>query len=125
LMVCLFFALLDLFLSLKLISMWYNNLLSLKQWVSNIELIRKKVNNAKFDFLVWWFLFKPFSLINSNITKNTFYVIEWWKELANLWDNSIKIYFKIKELINKKWSDNIILTNLFFNLKDDQIEKNH
>lgn len=117
-------TIIDLFISIRMVSKWYYNLSSIKSWVSNIEGVKKKINDSKFDFIVWWALFKPFSFLNFEITNNTYNIIQWWKELANLWDDSIKIYFKIKDLINKKWANNLMLSNLFFNLKDDIININ-
>lgn len=116
--------LLNTYFVVKMINLWYTKLLTIKNNSWNIELIKKNVNDSKFDFLVWWFFFKPFLLFNLDVVNNGYNIIEWWKELADLWDNSIKTYFKIKDLINKKWADNIMLSNIFFNLREDLINLN-
>lgn len=102
------------------INSWYNKLISIKNNSWDINLVKKNINDAKLDFVIWNILFKPFLLIPNNNIQNWYNILLWWKNLTSLLDEWIQTYFVTKNFIDSKnWLDNIQLTNLLENLRPD------
>ena len=108
----------------NLVNSWYKSLLSIKNRDINIEDIERKINNAKLNFIVADVLFKTFLFIPSKEIKSWYHAISWWKDITKLWDELLQIYSEIEDLVNKKWIENIITTNLILNLKKDFLNLN-
>jgi len=100
------------------INSWYKKIISIKK-SKNIWDTKLLINNAKFDFILWSFLFKPFLLIPNNSINSWYNIIAWWKQLTHLLDNLLEIYTKSFHFIEKKWLNNVSLSNLLFNLRWD------
>lgn len=101
------------------INSWYKKLISIKENPTDIVYVKKILNDAKFDFLIWNTLFKPFLLLNNESVRNWYNVISWWTEITKLWDNLVNIIYLTKKFISNKWIENIYLTNLLSNLRND------
>lgn len=101
----------------SLINSWYNRLIKLKENPTDISYMASELNNVKFNFLLWDFLFTPFKLIKSRDIENGWHIIRWWKELTLLWDNLLHLYSEIISYIKDKWIENIKLSNIFYNLR--------
>ena len=103
----------------KLVTSWYQKILSIKEKSSNIESVKKKLNNAKLNFVIADILFKPFLFIPSREIKSWYHAISWWKEITSAWDKLLQIYSEIEKLVEKKWIENISTTNLVLNSKKE------
>ena len=98
----------------------YEKIISLKQTNWDIEKITQTINDAKLDFIISDILFKPFLLIPNQDIKNAYQLLIGWKKISYMLDESLQSYFATLQFINKKgWIENIALTNLFYNMKDD------
>jgi len=119
------FLLIDKFIVEYNINSGYKKIISLKE-SKNIQDAQLLVNNAKLNFIIWDFLFKPFLLIPNNNIEIWYNIIAWWKRLASLWDNLLQIYVDFSSFINGKWLNNVLISNLLLNLRSDFIktEKN-
>lgn len=104
----------------QIVNSGYQKLISVKE-AKDLKDIKLKINNSKFDFLLWDILFKPFLLIPNDNIKNWYYIIKGWKYLTTLWDNLLQIYSESKNFIDNKWINNVYLTNLLYNLKPEFI----
>ena len=110
----------DKFLVENRINSWYQRILSIKENSWDINYIEKKINDAKLDFVIWNILFKPFLLIPNNTIQNWYYILQWWSNITSLLNESIQTYIATKSFIDSKWwINNIELTNLLVNLRDD------
>ena len=114
------FLFIDKYLVEYKINSGYDKILSIKDNSWDIDFVKSSINNAKFDFIVWDILFKPFLMIPNENIKNWYYVLQWWKDLTKLLDKSIQMYLATKEFIeNNGWIEEIRLTNLLSNLRYD------
>jgi len=118
------FLFLDKILVEYTVNSWYKKIISIKK-SKNIWEIKLLINNSKFDFILWNFLFNPFLLIPNNSINSWYNIIAWGKQLTHLLDNLLEIYTKSFYFIEKKWLNNVLLSNLLLNLKWDflNIEK--
>lgn len=111
---------LDKFVVENRINSGYKKLIEIKKNSWDINLVTKNINDSKFDFILSEILYSPFTFIPNNNIKNWYYIIQWWKNLTKLLDDSIHIYLAAKNFIDKSgWIENIELTNLLANLKND------
>lgn len=100
------------------INSWYENLLSIKDNSSDLNLIKSKITEAKQNFSDGMLLFIPFRLLPIQDVKNWYYVLKWWNEITNILEKSIKIYEWTTKFINESdWIQNVKTTNLLFNIK--------
>ncbi len=100
---------------------WYNKLQAIKEESMNLEEVKKAFNNARFDFILADILLKPLLIIqNENIT-NGYNIVKWWKEITKLWDSLIQFYSELYTFINTKWIENVYVSNLIYNNKEDLI----
>jgi len=97
------------------VNKWYTTLISIKE-AQNEKEVQKKLNDAKFDFIIWDFLYTPFKILPGSTIKTWTHVIEWWKELARFGDESMKLYSLLKIFFDQKWIENVSVTHLIENL---------
>ena len=96
----------------------YNRIIALKEKPGNFQNIKKQLNNAKFDFILSELMFQPFLLIPNDNIKNGYHIIQWWKAITKLWDDSLNYFSEIKKLIDSKGVNDIYFTQLLLNSKD-------
>ena len=114
------FLVIDKFLIENRINIWYQKIISIKENSWDINYVEKNINNARLDFIIWDMLFKPFLLIPNETIKNWYFILQWWKNLTKLLDESIQTYIATKTFIDSKWGiANVELSNLLVNLKED------
>ena len=118
------FLIIDKFLVEIFVNNWYQKLVEIKNNPKDIKFIQKQLNDAKFNFIIWDFLFKPFLLIPGENIKNWYHIINWWKSITKLWDNSLQIYEEINYFIQNKWIENIKTSNIVLNLKNELLDIN-
>lgn len=99
------------------INSWYKKIISLKENPTDIKYLKKKLNDAKFDFVVWYTLFKPFLFLDNQSVRNWDNFISWWREITNIWNDLVNIFSKTKDFISDKGIENTYLTNLLNNLR--------
>ena len=104
----------------KYIKSWYNNIISIKNNSSDIINTKRKINDAKFDFIVSDILYTPFKIIPNQNIENWYHLIKWWKNVTELLNKWIEIYSNSIKFIEKSWwIHNIKLTNLLSNIQND------
>lgn len=100
----------------------YKRLLEVKQEAWNITLMQKNLNDARFDFIMADILYYPLSWIPHRDIKNGYHIIQWWKNLTELWDDIFWLYEGINDLAAEKWIENISYTRLLKNISWEFIE---
>lgn len=95
----------------------YRKLASIKNWTISFEYIQKSINDAHFSFVFADFLFKPISLIPNESIQNWYHVIQGGKQITFLWDEFLQFFDWLQKLINKKWIDNIYISQVIKNSK--------
>lgn len=118
------FLIVDKFLVELTINSWYQKLLEIKNNSKDIAFIQKKINDAKFNFIIWDFLYKPFLIIPNQNIKNWYHIIKWWKHISFLGDNLLHTYDLLDSLFKEKWIENIKNSNLILNLESDLLNIN-
>lgn len=98
---------------------WYNNIILIVNTSNNFDEIEKLSSNAKNDFIISDFLFKPFLLIPNKNVKDIYYIMKWWKSLSFLIYDFTIYYVKITSKIGVKSLENFYLTDLLKDSKDD------
>lgn len=107
----------------------YKRLLEVRQEAWNIELMQQNLNDARFDFIMADILYYPLSWIPHRDIKNGYHIIQWWKNLTELWDDIFSLYQWINDLAQDKWIENISYTRLLQNISgefvatQDKLEK--
>ncbi len=97
----------------------YEKILSLKDSGYNMKKIRRTVNNSRLDFMLANLWFTPFKLINNKQIKNANAIIAGWKYLTETLDDTLFVYKKTENFINKKGIYDIDLTGLLSNLRPE------
>lgn len=100
------------------VNSWYKKLIDIKNDPYNIDYIRKKVNDSKFDFTISNVLFTPFLIIDNKQVNNAYHIIKGWKELTNSLDDLLLMYHKVTLFIEWRKIETIELTSLLLNLKE-------
>ncbi len=109
----------------KRITSGYEKILSIKDNYSDIDFVKKQIKDAKNDFFISNILFTPFRILPNTDIKNWYYIIKWWTEITNILEKSLEIYTWTKQFILQSWwIENVKLTNLLFNIKNDFWEIN-
>ncbi|QFR39259.1 DUF4012 domain-containing protein [Candidatus Gracilibacteria bacterium 28_42_T64] len=99
----------------------YNKLQAIKEESMNLEEVKKAFNNARFDFILADILLKPLLIIqNENIT-NGYNIVKGGKEITKLGDSLIQFYSELYTFINTKGIENVYVSNLIYNNKEDLI----
>ena len=98
----------------------YEKILLLKEKVWSIEWMQNTINSSKLDFITADILFTPFKIIPNKNIRNWYFILEWGKNISILLDELIQTYIWVDKFINESgWIENIQITNLLVNLKDD------
>jgi hypothetical protein len=93
---------------------WYKKLVQLKSISNREELIK----SANFDFVVSSIFFKPFSILPWKKINNANNVIFWGLKITNLLITLNEFEKAVTTLLNKKWSSNIMYSQLLLNNKN-------
>lgn len=102
----------------------YKNIYSITE-AKNLNTVSQNINNAKFDFIVSYYLFAPIDLIFNNSVfsyepvRNVSNLINWWKYLAKWLDKWAFVFDSLLWLIEKKWAENIYYTEFMLDAKPD------
>lgn len=104
----------------NLVTNWYKNILAIKENSTDINSVKSYIRKAKLNFALSSILFDPFTIIPNKNIKNVKYIINGWKDLALLLWESIDVYENTNKFIDKKWwIQNIYITNLLSNLREN------
>ncbi len=101
------------------VNAWYTKILSLKNAGYNIKDVKKTVNSSRLDFMLANLWFTPFRLIQNQQIKNANAIIKGWKYLTETLDDTLFVYKKTENFINKKWFSDIDFTQLLINLRPE------
>lgn len=102
----------------------YKNIYSITD-SKNLVSVSQNINNAKFDFIVSYYLFLPIDIIFNNAifsyepVKNVSNLINWWKYLAKWLDNWAFVFDSLLSIIEKKWAENIYYTEFLLDAKPE------
>lgn len=106
------------------VNQWYKKLIELKDNKQNeekiVELVKSSINN----FRIANIFFSPFSLIPTEKIQTPKHIINWWKSIAYSINNLIKIYDTVNIYIKKYSLQNIELTSILQESKDEIIQIN-
>lgn len=100
----------------------YEKLMSLKSWVSGLEDLQKKINNARFDLLIADTLFFPFRILPGEKINSISHVISGWRYLSSSLDDMLALYSATNSYIWEKDISNIYFTQLFENFRWDLVD---
>lgn len=102
----------------NLVTFGYENILSLKNDFSDINKIENNINRAKISFYISDILITPFFIIPNNNIKNVGYIIDWWKNLSLLLNESFNLYKDLSIYIKSEWwIENIYITDILYKLR--------
>lgn len=107
----------------------YKNIYSITD-AKNLSTVSQNINNAKFDFIVSYYLFLPVDTIFNNSlfsykpVKNVSNLINWWKYLAKWLDNWAFVFDSLVSIIEKKWAENIYYTEFLLDAKPEMDNMN-
>lgn len=107
----------------------YKNIYSITD-AKNLNSVSQNINNAKFDFILSYYLFVPIDVIFNNSlfsyepVKNVSNLINWWKYLAKWLDKWAFVFDSLLSIIEKKWAENIYYTEFLLDAKPDLDELN-
>ena len=101
------------------VNAWYTKILSLKDAGYSIKDIKKTVNSSRLDFMLANLWFTPFRVIWNQQIKNANAIIKGWKYLTETLDDTLFVYKKTENFINKKWFSEINFVQLLINLKPE------
>ncbi len=74
--------------------------------------------SAKRNFNIANFLFSPFKIIPHRKIHNASLIIQWWKQASIIGEDLLSFGSNIENLIQKKWVQNIMFSQLLLNNKD-------
>ena len=97
----------------------YTKILSLRDAGYSIKDIKKTVNSSRLDFMLANLWFAPFRVIQNQQIKNANAIIKGWKYLTETLDDTLFVYKKTENFINKKWFSDIDFTQLLINLRPE------
>ncbi len=101
------------------VKLGYQRLIEIKEKPHDIEFVKKQVNDAKFDFSISDIVFFPFSFLDTLQINNAYNIIKWWKYITKALDDGLSIYDKVLVFIDKNKIEEIRLTWLLLNLKEE------
>ena len=101
------------------VNAWYTKILSLQNAGYDMKDIKKTVNSSRLDFMIASLWFTPFRLIQNQQIKNANAIIKGWKYLTETLDDTLFVYKKTENFINKKWFSDIDFTQLLINLRPE------
>ena len=76
----------------NLITSWYNDVLSIKDLWGNISAIESNIDSSNNKFMLWWILFKPFTIIPNKNVDNVDYIIKWGSDISDLLTLWLNLY---------------------------------
>ncbi len=108
----------------------YKNIYSITD-SKNLNSVSQNINNAKFDFIVSYYLFVPIDVIFNNSlfsyepVKNVSNLINGWKYLAKWLDKGAFVFDSLVSIIENKWAENIYYTEFLLDAKPDLDDLNY
>lgn len=100
----------------------FTKISTLKEQWGDLKKIEQIIADARFDFIISYYLFLPYRIINTQEVQNGQYIITSWKNLTDTLLNFVSIYNQSKEYITQKWLNEVYYSQLLFNLKPYFIE---
>ena len=94
----------------------YKKLISLTQ-SNNDKTINSRINSAHSNFIIAKILFTPFRIIPNKQVENAHLLIKWWEEITTVLKKNIVFWNSVAKLIQEKWWDNIMFSQLLLNNK--------
>ena len=95
----------------------YKKLISLTNTTSDNNSMSSKINSAHSNFIIADILFTPFRLISNKKIENAHYFISWWKKITSVLKKNVKFWESVSKLIQEKWWENIMFSQLLLNNK--------
>lgn len=96
----------------------YNNLISIKD-TRDEQKIKNLVKESINDFRISNFLYFPFSIIPIETFQTPKHIIKWWKQISYTINNLLKVYNNINNKILEKWINNIEITPILQDSKEE------
>ena len=95
----------------------FSKIVSLKQNHGSVEEVEKTISSARLDFILAYYLFLPYRVVNTQEVLNGKHIISAWKSLSESLLDFITIYNLTEQFIAKKGLQDVMYSQLLSNLK--------